>query len=208
VTSRPRQAGPDLGDSGSILGVDSSTRVCPFCGNPPGAGVFCTACGRSLADVARLPSVAEWNGSAAHDPSAGAADSLAKRAADATAAFLGAMRAAGNPGATEIPTRNRSAFRRAPRVRGWVVRPVDREDFEQQRRYEPGLVLTVEGRFHRLDSELRGWGQREFPHYVHTASADPIDPRLEERLLDELIAVRAANGVGGDPPATERLSGA
>jgi hypothetical protein len=149
----------------------------------------------------------EWNGSAAHDPSAGAADSLAKRAADATAAFLEAMRAAGNPGVTEIPTGKRSAFRRAPRVRGWVVRPVDREDFEQQRRYEPGLVLTVEGRFHRLDSELRGWGQREFPHYVHTASADPIDPRLEERLLDELTAVRAANGVGG-PPARERPSGA
>jgi len=134
-------------------------------------------------------------------------DSLVTRAVDATAAFLVAMRAAGNPGATEIPIGKRSAFRRARGVRGWVVRPVDREDFEEQRRYEPGLVLTVEGRFHRLDSELRGWGQRDFPRYVRTVSPYPVDPPLEERLLDELSAVRAANGVGGDPPASERLSG-
>jgi hypothetical protein len=63
--------------------------------------------------------------------------------------------------------------------------------------------LTVEGRFHRLDSELRGWGQRDFPRYVYSASADPVDPPLEERLLDELSAVRAANGIGGVPPASE-----
>jgi hypothetical protein len=167
--------------------VDPSIRVCPYCGDPPGLGVFCAACGRNLADVARLPASAEFN----------------DRKTDATTAFLEAMRAAGNPGATEIPTAKRSAFRRAPRVRGWVVRPVDREDFEEPRRYEPGLVLTVEGRFHRLDSELRGWGQRDFPHYVYSASADPVDPPLEERLLDELSAVRAANGVGGVPPASE-----
>jgi hypothetical protein len=194
--------------TGTILSMDPSARVCPFCGEPPGVGVFCSACGRNLADVAHLPTSAEWNGRAAHDPSPGAADSLVTRAADATAAFLKAMRAAGNPGATEIPTGRRSAFRRPPGLRGWVVRPVDREDFEEQRRYEPGLVLTVEGRFHRLDSELRGWGQRDFPRYFHTASPDPVDPPLEERLLDELSAVRAANGVGGDPPATERMSGA
>jgi hypothetical protein len=189
--------------------VDPSARVCPFCGDSPGVGVFCVACGRSLADVGRLPTSAEWNARrAAHDPSARTADSLVTGAADATAAFLAAMRAAGNPGATEIPIGKRLAFRRAPGLRGWVVRPVDREDFEEQRRYEPGLVLTVEGRFHRLDSELRGWGQRDFPHYVHTASPDPVDPPLDERLLDEMSAVRAANGVGGDPPARERLSGA
>jgi hypothetical protein len=99
-------------------------------------------------------------------------------AADAAAAFLAAMCAAGNPGATEIPIGKRSAFRRAPGLRGCVVRPVDREDFEEQRRYEPGLVLTVEDRFHRLNSELRGWSQRDFPHYVHTASPYPVDPAL------------------------------
>jgi hypothetical protein len=175
--------------------VNPSTRVCPFCGDPPGLGVFCSACGRNLADVARLPSSTEWKGQAPDDPSATATDSRAARAADATAAFLEAMRAAGDPGAVEIPVGKRSAFRRTRRLRGWVVRPVDREDFEGQRRYEPGLLVTVEGRFHRLDSELRGWGQRDFPTYVHTASADPVDPPLDERLLDELTAVRVANGV-------------
>ncbi|MGH2947398.1 MAG: hypothetical protein ACRDPC_14290 [Solirubrobacteraceae bacterium] len=170
--------------SGSILGVDPSTRVCPSCGEPPGTGVFCTACGRNLADVDRLPTFAAW--SARTDGS------------DAVAAFLEAMRAAGDPGATEFPTGSRRLFRRGPHVRGWVVRPVDREDFEGPRRYEPGLVLTVEGRFHRLDSELRGWGQRDFPTYVHTASPDPVDPPLDERLLGELSEIRATHGVGSD----------
>jgi hypothetical protein len=159
--------------------VDPSTRVCPFCGQPPGAGVFCTACGRNLADVARLPTASEFSGAAA----------------DAVATFLEAMRAAGNPGATEFPTGKPSAFRRAPRLRGWVVRPVDREDFEKPTRYEPGLVLSLEGSFHRLDSELRGWGQRDFPQYHHTASPDPVDVPVDARLVDELAAVRAANGV-------------
>jgi hypothetical protein len=177
--------------------VDPSTRVCPFCGNPPGLGLFCAACGRNLADVDRLPSSAEWSRQVPHDPSAQPTDSLATRVAAATAAFLEAMRAAGDPGAVEIPVAKRSAFRRTPRLRGWVVRPVDREDFEEPRRYEPGLVVTVEGRFHRLDSELRGWGQRDFPSYLHTASPDPVDPPLDERLLEELSAVRAANGVPG-----------
>jgi len=35
-------------------------RVCPFCGEPPGRGVFCEACGRNLAAVERLPTRAEW----------------------------------------------------------------------------------------------------------------------------------------------------
>jgi hypothetical protein len=167
--------------------------VCPFCGHPPGGGLFCAECGRNLADVARLPTLTEWSARAADDPVA--ADPPATRAATATAEFLDAMRAAGNPGAADIPTNKRSTFRRAATLRGWIVRPVDRADFEQPRRYEPGLVLTVEGRFHRLDSELRGWGQRDFPHYVHTASADPVEPPLDERLVAELAAVRKANGV-------------
>jgi hypothetical protein len=158
--------------------VDPSTRVCPFCGGHPGVGVFCAACGRNLADVARLPTASEFS-----------------RRTDAVATFLEAMRAAGNPGTTEFPTGKPSAFRRAPRLRGWVVRPVDREDFEKPTRYEPGLLLSVEGSFHRLDSELRGWGQRDFPQYHHTASSDPIEVPVEARLVDELAAVRAANGV-------------
>ena len=64
-------------------------RVCPFCGEPPGAGVFCAACGRNLAHVERLPTRAwEWEG--AGDPAA------------ATAEFLAAMVAAGNPGAERL----------------------------------------------------------------------------------------------------------
>jgi hypothetical protein len=74
------------------------------------------------------------------------------------------------------------------------VRAVDREDFEEPRRYEPGLVLTVDGAFHQLDSELRGWGQRDFPTFNHSASPEPIDAPLEPRLVAELAAVRTANG--------------
>ena len=114
---------------------------------------------------------------------------------DAIASFLEAMRAAGNPGAKEFLAGTRSLFRRTPKVYGWVVRPVDREDFEEPRRYVPGLVLTVDGRFHKLDSELRGWGQRDFPRYVHTVSPEPVDPPLDDRLLGEVSAVGGRYGV-------------
>ena len=75
------------------------------------------------------------------------------------------------------------------------MRPVDREDFEGQKRYEPGLVLSVEGAFHVLDSELRGWGQRNFPVYHHTVQPDPVEPPADGRLAGELEAVLRANGV-------------
>jgi hypothetical protein len=167
--------------------MDPSTRVCPFCGEPPGAGVFCSACGRNLANVDRLPTADEWQG-------AGAADPIVNPKA-ATAAFLEAMHAAGDPGATTIPVGKPSALGRTRHVQGWVVRPVDRQDFDGPKRYEPGLVLTVEGRYHRLDSELRGWGQRDFPSYRQTASGDPIDVPPDARLARELAAIRAANDV-------------
>jgi hypothetical protein len=93
------------------------------------------------------------------------------------------MRAAGNPGVKEFLAGRRSLLRRTPIVRGWVVRPVDREDFEEPRRY-------------RLDSELRGWGQRDFPRYVHTASPEPVDPPLDDRLQAELATALTARGVG------------
>jgi hypothetical protein len=174
--------------------MDAEERVCPFCGNPPGVGMFCQACGRNLGAVERLPTRAEredvGTGSAAETRP------LAERCADATAAFLAAMRAAGNPGASETPMSKRSAFRRAGSARGWTLRPVDREDSEKPRRYEPGLVLTVEGRFHRLHSELRGWGQRDFPHYHHTVEPDAIDMPVEERLIGELATVLRTQGLG------------
>lgn len=166
--------------------MDPSVRVCPFCGNPPG-GVFCAACGRNLAAVERLPTREQWQ-----DERSGAP---AEPSPDATAAFLAAMRAAGCPGVTSTAMPKRSAFRKAGEVRGWVLRPVDREDFEEPKRYEPGLVLSVEGRFHRLDSELRGWGQRDFPRFVHTVSAEPVEPPADERLAADLARVLDAHGI-------------
>ena len=94
--------------------MDPATRVCPFCGEPPGPGVFCEACGRNLADVERLPTAGEMSSS--DGPT--------------VAEFLDAMRAAGNPGATDFPSGKPRAFRRAPHLTGWVVVPVDREDFD------------------------------------------------------------------------------
>jgi hypothetical protein len=159
-------------------------RVCPHCGEPPGDGVFCAACGRNLSDVEQLPTRAEWE--AAHAAPAGLT----------TATFLAAMGAAGNPGAQQIPVAVKSRpFKRTPKVSGWIVRPVDREDFEEEKRYESGLALSVEGAFHVLDSELRGWGQRDFPVYHHTVQPDPVEPPADGRLAGELAAVLRANGV-------------
>ena len=64
-------------------------RVCPYCGAPPG-GVFCASCGRNLASVERLPTRAEWELTTVADDRP-----LADRCAEATAAFLAAMNAAG-----------------------------------------------------------------------------------------------------------------
>jgi hypothetical protein len=159
-------------------------RVCPHCGEPPGGGVFCEACGRNLSGVEQLPTREEWE-----------AEHTAPSALTA-ATFLEAMRAAGNPGAEEIPVAVKSSpFKRTPKVSGWIVRPVDREDFEEPKRYESGLVLSVEGAFHVLDSELRGWGQRNFPAYHHTVQPDPVEPPADGRLARELEAVLRAKGV-------------
>lgn len=162
--------------------MDPATRVCPYCGQPPGAGVFCVACGRNLAAVEQLPTRAEWE-----PPQAAAAGGpSAERCAEAVAAFLEAMRQAGDPGTTKIPIA-RSGFGRTRHVHGWIVRPVEREDFgENAPTYESGLVLTRDGRFHTLDSELRGYGQRDFPHYHHTVRADAVDMPVDDRLVDEL----------------------
>ncbi|HEY6889033.1 MAG TPA: hypothetical protein VI300_14675 [Solirubrobacter sp.] len=154
--------------------VDPEARVCPFCGRPPGQGVFCERCGRNLSAVERLPTASEL---AAGEP----AD-----VQSAVRAFLDAMRAAGNPGTVTIDSGKPRAFRRTPQLTGWIVVPVDREDFATPRRYEPGLVLSVDGTFHRLDSDLRGYGQRDFPHYQHRASSDPVEPPAGEDLVAAL----------------------
>jgi hypothetical protein len=178
-----------------MAGMDSQVRVCSYCGQPPGAGVFCDACGRNLSQVERLPTRAEWE----IDPSAPAAapaesPSLADRCATATAAFLTAMRAAGDPGAAKTSFLGGSVLRRRPRA--WILRQVHRNnDDPMHYDYEPGLVLTTEGRFHRLESEVRGWGQARFPVYVDAAAADPIEMPVEERLIEELAAVLRDQGV-------------
>ena len=104
------------------------------------------------------------------------------------------MRVAGNPGAAEFPCGEPRVFRRAPQLTGWIVVPVDREDFDGPKRYEPGLLLSVDGTFHRLDNELRGWGQRDFPRYEHRASAEAVEPP-EHAQLGAALA-RLAQSIG------------
>jgi hypothetical protein len=179
--------------------MDRDARVCPFCGDLPGPGVFCAACGRNLAGVQRLPTRGEWEAERPVEAAAESAEPLADRCAAATAAFLAAMHAAGGPGRTSTPVSKGPAFGRTPKVEGWIVRPVDRDDDSTPRRYEPGLVLSVDGAFHRLDSDLRGWGQRDFPQYHHTVGADPVGMPVEERLIDELSAALREHGVAPAP---------
>jgi hypothetical protein len=173
----------------------SSARVCPFCGDPPGDGVFCAACGRNLAAVERLPTREEWEGAQPGAASQADPRPLTDRCAEATAAFLAAMHASEDPGAVKTPIAGGSGFRRTRHAHGWVLRPVERDEELPPRRYEPGLVLTVEGRFHRLNNEIRGWGQRDFPQFHHTVEPDPIEMPADERLIADLAAVLRENGL-------------
>ena len=166
----------------------ADARVCPHCGEPPGDGVFCAACGRNLASVDRLPTRAEWEIAGAKDDRP-----LADRCAEATAAFLAAMHAAGDPGAKKTAISG-SGWRRR-HVDGWVVRAVERDEYLPPKHYESGLVLSVDGAFHVLDNEVRGYGTRDFPAYEHTVGPDPIEMPVEARLIAELAAVLAANGL-------------
>ena len=187
------------------MGAD--TRVCPYCGQAPGPGVFCAACGRNLSAVERLPTRAEWEAESGYQAEPGHDDAVretedpASRAA-AIAGFLAAMHGAGDPGLSTLPTTPRRAFGRQPKIEGWVVRPVDRDDEVRPRRYEPGLFLSAEGSFHRLDSELRGFGQRDFPVYYESVAREPIEPPAEEQLVNQLAALLRAHGLasGGAAP--------
>jgi hypothetical protein len=154
------------------------TRVCPFCGRPPGPGVFCESCGRNLANVEQLPTADEFVAEHQDLPAA-------------VGEFLQAMHAAGDPGTKKLRAGKPRVFR-TPHITGWIVVPVDREDFEKPKRYQAGLLLSVDGAFHQLDSELRGHGQRDFPHYEHSVSLEPVEPRADQqqRILDALISLR------------------
>ena len=164
--------------------MTTEAHVCPFCGDPPGEGVFCASCGRNLAGVERLPTREEWEAARGDDP---------------VAAFLGAMRAAGCPGTAKFPMPDAKArfFSRTPEVTAWVVRPVAWDDPDQPRRHEPGLLLTTDGTFHVLESQVRGWGQRDFPQFYETAEAEPLDVPADARLAAELDALLREHGVGG-----------
>src|SRR4051812_24079441 len=106
AAGRPRPGGA----RDNILGGDRSARVCPFCGDPPGDGVFCASCGRNLAGVERLPTATEYK--AAHGPAAGVpVQELPERVREATEELLTAMRAAGNPGTRRLPAGPVRAFR-------------------------------------------------------------------------------------------------
>jgi len=162
----------------------TEARVCPFCGKPPGDGVFCAACGRNLAAVEQLPTRSEWGGDRDGDP---------------VAAFLSAMRAAGCPGTKTFPVPGAKAgfFSRTPQATAWVVRPVAWDDPDNPRRHEPGLVLTTDGAFHVLESEIRGWGQRNFPQFYETLETEPVAVVADDRLAAELGALLREHGVSG-----------
>ena len=169
------------------MSVAADERVCPHCGEPPG-GVFCASCGRNLAAVERLPTRSEWEVTAVEDDRP-----LADRCAEATAAFLGAMHAAGDPGITKTAIAG-SGWRRR-HVEGWDVRAVERDETLPPQRYESGLVLSLDGAFHALDNQARGYGTRDFPVWEHTVSSDPVAMPVEARLIADLGAVLAANGL-------------
>jgi hypothetical protein len=170
--------------------VDSQARVCPHCGELPGEGVFCAACGRNLAAVDRLPTRAEWEAANLQDDRP-----LADRCAEATAAFLASMHAAGDPGTKKTAMSGHSGLRRPKAIEGWVVRAIDRDDNLPPQRYESGLVLSVDGTFHTLDNEVRGYGTRNFPVYEHTVAPEAIEMPVQPRLIAELAAVLVANGL-------------
>jgi hypothetical protein len=178
----------------------SIERVCPYGGEPPGPGVFCAACGRNLAAVERLPTRAEWEADATAAPASAAGPAPAAvpvSPAEATAAFLDAMRAAGNPGTTTLPVPDapkEGLLRRTPEVEGWVVRPVVWDDRDNPKHHQPGLLLTTGGTYHRINSQIRGWGQRNFPVFFDTAAADALDPPDDGRLAADLGAVRREHG--------------
>jgi hypothetical protein len=172
--------------------VAIDARVCPFCGEPPGTGVFCASCGRNLGAVEQLPTRAEWRaragGTVTPDPEPVAG----------VDAFLAAMRAAGDPGVLELAESRPGFLGRTRHARGWVVRPVQRDPEDPSTGYTPGVFLSVTGLAHRLESSTRGWGQRDGPHYV-----DLVGPELEASDVDEtalladLAALLAAHDARG-----------
>lgn len=156
--------------------MDAGTRVCPFCGEPPGPGVFCAACGRNLSQVEQLPTRGTWERE--RDGGRESPGSIA----DVVAAFLAAMRAAGDPGAVKLRRAEPGFLGRAQHVHGWVV--------------HPGRFITIDGRLHRLASSTQGVGYRG-PVYVDVVGPEVVEPAEAGSLADDLAAVARANGLDG-----------
>jgi ribosomal protein L24E len=186
--------------------MERDARVCPFCGHPPGTGVFCASCGRNLSALDRLPTRAEWEDERQDTTADGPAappttEASARAAADA---FLDAMHAAGDPGAAKVQLEGHGRFGRTLHAHGWIVRAAHHPDPEgDPSRFEPGLFLAVDGEFHRLDSQVRGWGQRTFPVFHPIVATEPTAPPTDGRLSDDLAALLREHGVartaGGTP---------
>ena len=157
-------------------------RVCPFCGEPPGPGVFCSACGRNLSGVEQLPTRSEWEGAEPEPAPEGIS----------LAAFVEAMHAAGDPGAARVRRTKPGFLGRARHAEGWIVR-ASRRGSDPKAPYERGLFVTTDGTLHLLESSLRGI-QREEVHYddvVGPEVAEPDDGRLPGELA-ALLGLYAA----------------
>jgi hypothetical protein len=156
--------------------------------------VFCAACGCNLASVERLPTRGEWErGRSVPDGDAGTAGASS---GETIAAFLAAMHAAGDPGAAKTPMAKPGSFGRTRHAEGWVVRPVERHR-DEPARYEPGVFLTTDGRFHRLESTARGWGQRNALTFSETVGPELAAVPAGDRLTGELEALLRDNGIRG-----------
>ena len=160
--------------------------MCPFCGEPPGPGVFCAACGRKLSGVERLPSREEWEPAPAPSPAPAAEGGVS------LAAFLAAMHAAGDPGAAKVRRAEPGFLGRAQHVRGWVVRASERGP-DPKAPYERGLFVSTDGALHLLESALRGI-QREEVRYDDVVGPEVAEPD-DGRLAAELAAVLRAQGL-------------
>jgi hypothetical protein len=158
-------------------------RVCPFCGEPPGSGVFCEACGRNLSTVGRLPTRAELEG-AAQGPASGGV-SLAR--------FVQAMHAAGDPGAAKVRRKEPGFLGRTRHAEGWVVRPCVRGP-DPKAPYERGLFVATDGTLHLLESTLRGI-QRDEAHYADVVGPEVPEPADDGRLPGELATVLRRHGL-------------
>ena len=169
--------------------MEPGARVCPFCGEPPGPGVFCAACGRNLAAVEQLPTREEWELSSA--PASEPVESGTVALPD----FLAAMHAAGNPGTTKVTRTEPGFLGRAQYVHGWVVRAVDRDPDDPKAGYEQGLFVTVAGHLHRLTSKTRGIGMRDGVRYVDLVGPEITDPVDDGPRAGELADVLRANGL-------------